>query len=85
MRAFFRHTRVNGGDASTKILLPTVAEVSFINCQDHYWLRTSDYRAVFTDQKGEYRLKWEPGYVGIEFMEEETPGNRQGEMGTGNK
>jgi hypothetical protein len=50
--------------------------------QDHYWLRTSDYRAVLTDQKGEYRLKWEPGYVGIEFMEEETPGNRQGEMGT---
>jgi hypothetical protein len=41
--------------------------------QDHYWLRTSDYRLVFTDQKGAYRLNWEPGYVGVEFTEGEHP------------
>jgi hypothetical protein len=41
--------------------------------QDHYWLRTSDYRRVFTDQKGAYSLNWEPGYIGVEFNEGESP------------
>jgi hypothetical protein len=41
--------------------------------QDHYWLRTSDCRWVFTDQKGAYKLNWEPGSIGVEFTEGEHP------------
>jgi hypothetical protein len=41
--------------------------------QDHYWLRTSDHRWVFTNQKGGYKLDWEPGYIGVELTEGEHP------------
>jgi hypothetical protein len=39
----------------------------------HWWLRTPDIRSVFTDQKGNYRLKWEPGYVVVEYTEGKHP------------
>jgi hypothetical protein len=39
----------------------------------HWWLRTSDIRSVFTDQKGNYRLEWEPGYIIVEFTEGQLP------------
>jgi hypothetical protein len=39
----------------------------------HWWLRTSDIRSVFTDQKGNYRLEWEPGYIIAEFTEGQLP------------
>jgi hypothetical protein len=35
----------------------------------HWWLRTSDFRQVFTDQKGNYKVNWEPGYIVVEFTE----------------
>jgi hypothetical protein len=35
----------------------------------HWWLRTNDIRAVFTDQKDNYQVKWEPGYIVVEFTE----------------
>jgi hypothetical protein len=39
----------------------------------HWWLRTSDIRQVFTDQKGNYKVKWEPGYIVVEFTEGQRP------------
>jgi hypothetical protein len=39
----------------------------------HWWLRTSDIRPVFTDQKGNYKAKWEPGYIIVEFTEVQHP------------
>ena len=39
----------------------------------HWWLRTSDIRSVFTDQKGNYRLEWEPGYIIVEYTEGQLP------------
>ena len=39
----------------------------------HFWLRTNDMRAVFTDQKGQYRLEWATGYVTTEFWEGRHP------------
>jgi hypothetical protein len=39
----------------------------------HWWLRTSDSRAVFTDQKGNYKAEWESGYIIVEFTEVEHP------------
>jgi hypothetical protein len=37
----------------------------------HWWLRTSDIRPVFTDQKRNYKVKWEPGYILVEFTEDQ--------------
>jgi hypothetical protein len=39
----------------------------------HWWLRTSDIRPVFTDQKGNYKVKWETGYIGVDFTEGQHP------------
>ena len=39
----------------------------------HWWLRTSDIRSVFTDQKGNYKVQWEPGYIIVEFTEGQLP------------
>jgi hypothetical protein len=39
----------------------------------HWWLRTSDLRSVFTDQKGNYKVQWEPGYIIVEFTEGQLP------------
>jgi hypothetical protein len=39
----------------------------------HWWLRTSDIRSVFTDQKGNYKVEWEPGYVIVECTEGQLP------------
>jgi hypothetical protein len=39
----------------------------------HWWLRTSDIRSVFTDQKGNYKADWEPGYIIVEFTEGQHP------------
>jgi hypothetical protein len=39
----------------------------------HWWLRTSDLRSVFTDQKGNYKVEWEPGYIIVEFTEGQLP------------
>jgi hypothetical protein len=39
----------------------------------HWWLRTSDIRSVFTDQKGNYKVEWEPGYIIVEFTEDQLP------------
>jgi hypothetical protein len=39
----------------------------------HWWLRTNDSRAVFTDQKGNYKVKWEPGFATVEFTEGQQP------------
>jgi hypothetical protein len=39
----------------------------------HWWLRTSDTRAVFTDQKGNYKVEWEPGYIIVELTEVQNP------------
>jgi hypothetical protein len=39
----------------------------------HWWLRTSDTRQVFTDQKENYKLEWEPGYIIVEFTEGQIP------------
>lgn len=39
----------------------------------HWWLRTSDIRSVFTDQKGNYKVEWEPGFIIVEFTEGQLP------------
>lgn len=39
----------------------------------HWWLRTNDSRAVFTDQKGNYKAEWEPGYLIVEITEGQPP------------
>ena len=39
----------------------------------HWWLRTSDIRSVFTDQKGNYKVQWEPGYIIVDFTEGQLP------------
>jgi hypothetical protein len=39
----------------------------------HWWLRTSDVRSVFTDQKGNYKVEWEPGFIIVEFTEGQRP------------
>jgi hypothetical protein len=39
----------------------------------HWWLSTSDTCAVFTDQQGNYKAEWEPGYFIVEFTEGQHP------------
>jgi hypothetical protein len=35
------------------------------------WLRANDYRAVFTDNKGNYALVWEEGYTNTETYDDD--------------
>jgi hypothetical protein len=66
------------------ILVPQVTSDRFLSSElavkrakmenpKHWWLRTSDIRPVFTDQKGNYKVEWEPGYIVVEFTEGQLP------------